>query len=184
MNNTIFFIVQGVMLLFVMASTAFLILNNKKIKSYKAMYDKALSNFDNSDIPNAEFNNIYERLNMLEGNNLKKDKIISEMRANNERNIQKIGLVKYNAYEEGNSRLSFALALTDAHFCGIMFNLVYSKHGSNLYLKEIREGKIEGRIADEEKQALEKLYCEKDSIEKTMSKISKRGKKIENTRKN
>lgn len=129
----------------------------KKVNKYKAMYDKALAKFDSSSDPKGEFNNIYDRLNKLEENQEVQIEKINELFTKQKSSINKIELLKYNAIDEGDSKLSFVLALADEKNRGILINQIYSKYGSNVYTKEIKEGKIEGRISDEEQKVLDKL---------------------------
>ena len=69
-------------------------------------------------------------------------------------NVQKVGFVKYNAYDETENKLSFALALLDEYNNGVLINHIYSKHGSNVYAKLVTETKVEDRISEEEEAAL------------------------------
>lgn len=182
MNETIIYIVQGAVLILVIISIVLLTINNKKVRKYKEMYDKALAKFNNADIPNAEFNIIYERLNRLEDKDVKINKELEIINEKDLKNLKKIGFVKYNAYEEGDSKLSFALALTDEKFNGIMLNKIYSKHGSNIYAKEIKEGVVDERISEQEKTALDQIkngqkivkeYAKKPNKEKSNGRIKK-----------
>lgn len=133
------------------------IISLKKINNYKKMYDKALAKFNSADDPKGEFNNIYNRLNKLEEINEENIQKISEILIGQKNTINKIELLKYNAMDEGDSKLSFILALTDDNNRGILINQIYSKYGSNMYLKEIKEGNVEGRISEEEMKVLSKI---------------------------
>lgn len=68
--------------------------------------------------------------------------------------IQKIGIVRYNAYNDAGNDLSFAVALLDEKNNGIVFNGIYSREMSNIYAKPIAEGKCEYNITKEENEAL------------------------------
>ncbi len=70
--------------------------------------------------------------------------------------IQKVGLKKYDAFNETGGKLSFALALLSPKNDGILINSVHSREGSYLYLKEIINGKsTSSTLANEEKDAVE-----------------------------
>ena len=69
-------------------------------------------------------------------------------------NVQKVGFIKYNAYDETENKLSFALALLDDYNNGVLINHIYSKHGSNIYAKLVTESKVEDRISEEKILAL------------------------------
>ena len=70
--------------------------------------------------------------------------------------IQKIGIVRYNAYKDTGSDLSFALALLDDKNNGIVLNGIYSREMSNIYAKPILDGKSNYTMTDEEKEAVDK----------------------------
>ena len=69
--------------------------------------------------------------------------------------INKIGMVRYSAFKDTGSDLSFALALLNDNNDGVLLNGIYSREMSNIYAKQIIQGKANVKISDEEKQALE-----------------------------
>lgn len=70
--------------------------------------------------------------------------------------IQKIGIIKYDAFMEMGGKLSFALALLDKDNDGVVINSVHSsREGCYSYLKEIIKGESFLELSAEERQALE-----------------------------
>ena len=69
--------------------------------------------------------------------------------------IKKIGMVRYSAFKDTGSDLSFAVALLNNNNDGVLFNGIYSREMSNIYAKQIIAGKANSKLSDEEKQALE-----------------------------
>jgi len=69
--------------------------------------------------------------------------------------IKKIGIVRYSAFKDTGSDLSFALALLNDNNDGVLLNGIYSREMSNIYAKQVNQGKTNVKISDEEKQALE-----------------------------
>jgi len=76
--------------------------------------------------------------------------------------FQKIGLVKYDAYQQMGGKLSFSLALLDEYDNGFILNSVHSSHGCYTYTKEIIEGRCELELGNEEKIALEQAIGRTD----------------------
>ena len=78
--------------------------------------------------------------------NLKSDALkiydeIDDIKENLLTTIQKIGIIKYDAFMEMGGKLSFALALLDKNNDGIIINSVHSsREGCYTYLKEIIKG--------------------------------------------
>ena len=75
--------------------------------------------------------------------------------------IQKIGIVRYNAFKDTGSDLSFALALLDSKDNGVVLNGIYSREMSNIYAKPVEKGVSKYVLSDEEKQAIEKAVNSK-----------------------
>ena len=69
--------------------------------------------------------------------------------------IKKIGMVRYSAFKDTGSDLSFALALLNDNNDGVILNGIYSREMSNIYAKQIIEGKTNNKLSEEERQALE-----------------------------
>ena len=70
--------------------------------------------------------------------------------------IQKIGIVRYSAFKDTGSDLSFALAMLDENNNGVVLNGIYSREMSNIYAKPIENGKSAYTISEEEKKAIDK----------------------------
>lgn len=70
--------------------------------------------------------------------------------------IQKLGIVRYSAFKDTGSDLSFAVALLDEKNNGVVFNGIYSREMSNIYAKPVENGNSRYTLSDEEIQAIEK----------------------------
>ena len=69
--------------------------------------------------------------------------------------IQKVGLVRYNAFKDVGSDLSFAMALLDGNNNGVVFNGLYGSESSNIYAKPIKNGTSKYKLSEEEQSAIE-----------------------------
>ncbi len=69
--------------------------------------------------------------------------------------FQKVGMVKYDAFQEMGGKLSFSLALLDQKNDGFIINAVHSREGCYTYIKEILNGNSIIVLAEEEKEALD-----------------------------
>ena len=69
--------------------------------------------------------------------------------------IKKIGMVRYSAFKDTGSDLSFALALLNEKNDGVILNGIYSREMSNIYAKQVKEGKTNNKISEEEDKALQ-----------------------------
>ena len=68
--------------------------------------------------------------------------------------FQKVGVVKYDAFNEMGGKLSFSLALLDERDDGIILNAMHSREGCYTYIKEIVKGNAYIVLAEEEARAL------------------------------
>ena len=68
----------------------------------------------------------------------------------------KVGIVKYDAFNEMGGKLSFALAMLDNSNNGYVINAMHSREGCYTYIKEIIRGESFITLGEEEKQALDK----------------------------
>lgn len=68
--------------------------------------------------------------------------------------IQKIGIVRYSAFKDTGSDLSFAVAMLDENNDGVVFNGIYSREMSNIYAKPVKNGVSEYTLSEEEKEAI------------------------------
>ena len=130
---------------------ALIISTKKQSERYKKMLEK-LGNGKNIE------NDIMAYVEKVESVSKQNDEIINYCQNidNNIRNcIQKIGMVRYNAFRDTGSDLSFSLALLNEHNDGVVLNGIYARDMSNIYAKPIEGGKSKYALSDEEKQAIE-----------------------------
>ena len=131
------------------------ICNVFKLKKINKNYKKFMKKLGNG-------NNIEEMLksyvNKVEEVNNKNEEIVKyckKLDNNISLCIKKIGIVRYNAFKDTGSDLSFALALLNDNNDGVLLNGIYSREMSNIYAKQVNEGKTNNKLSEEERQALE-----------------------------
>jgi lysozyme family protein len=81
---------------------------------------------------------------------------IKELFNKNQITLQKVGLVKYDAFKEMGGKLSFALAILDGNNDGVIINSVHSSEGCYSYTKRIKAGDSQMALSNEEKVAVER----------------------------
>ena len=81
-----------------------------------------------------------------------------------ESTYQKLGIVKYDAFNEMGGKLSFALAMLDDNNNGWIINAMHSREGCYTYVKEIVKGESYVELAEEEAEALDRAIF-KDAYE-------------------
>lgn len=72
--------------------------------------------------------------------------------------VQQVGIVRFNAFEDTGSDLSFAIALLDAQDNGVVISSIFGRNESRAYAKPIIKGKSQYFLTEEEKDALEQAW--------------------------
>src|SRR5262245_17952531 len=76
------------------------------------------------------------------------------LEANGRRAVQRVGLVRFNPFEETGGNQSFALALTDANGDGIVISSLHARAGRRLYETALVGGRWDAALSAEEAEAL------------------------------
>jgi len=96
----------------------------------------------------------FEEIDSLNSANTKNTKEIEEIFNRLQFVYQKVGIVKYDAFNEMGGRLSFSLAMLDNRNNGHIINSMHSREGCYTYIKEIVNGQSYIELGDEERKAL------------------------------
>ena len=83
--------------------------------------------------------------------------------------IQKIGFVKYNAFENIGNDLSFALTLLDGNNNGVCISSIYGRSESRIFSKPIVRGKSVASLSQEELESLNEALGDKTNEEPLVS---------------
>ena len=70
--------------------------------------------------------------------------------------MQKVGVVRYNAFDDTGGDQSFAVAMLDAHGNGAIFNGLYHRKDCRVYAKPVRDWRSTYSMSDEEIEAIRK----------------------------
>ena len=70
------------------------------------------------------------------------------------RSFQRVGLVRFNPFEDTGGNQSFALALLDANGDGLVVSSLHSRAGTRVYAKAVAGGRSEAALSDEETRAV------------------------------
>jgi len=68
--------------------------------------------------------------------------------------VQRVGLVRYNPFEDTGGNQSFALALLDGDANGVMLTSLHSRQATRVYLRTIVAGRCDAALSGEEAEAL------------------------------
>lgn len=68
--------------------------------------------------------------------------------------LQRVGIVRYNPFEETGGNQSFALAVLDADDHGVIISSLHARSGTRVYAKAVTGGRPSGAVSEEEAEAL------------------------------
>lgn len=100
---------------------------------------------------------ILEKVNDIESLKLSDRRNKEEIKKINETllsTFKKVGIVKYDAFNEMGGKLSFAVALLNEKNNGFIINAMHSREGCYTYIKEIINGESYIILGEEERSAL------------------------------
>ncbi len=142
-----------VLLVFLIIAFVLLIVQIKKVDNLKKRLDKFVLGKDGKSLEQ-NIVSIIEDNKFLKNNTEKNKKDIRTLYKNMESAFQKMGLVKYDAFNQMGGQLSFCLALLDENNNGFIINSVHSTEACYSYTKEIKQGESSISLGKEEEEAL------------------------------
>lgn len=135
------------------AGVVFLVVQSVRLKRLMADYRTLMTGVEGEDLHAAIQKHLKDvRALARRVSNLEKlgEKLAWEGNAH----LQRVGLVRYNAFPDIGSNQSFSLALLDAEGNGIVLTSLYGRSESRIYAKPVVAGKSEYSLSEEEKEAI------------------------------
>lgn len=125
-----------------------------KISGINKKYKNFMQKLGNGKNIEEDLENYMHRVERVEKQNAEITDFIQKLDNDFEKSIQKIGIVRYNAYKDTGSDLSFTLAMLDENNNGVVLNGIYSRETSNIYAKPVENGKSSYILSEEEQEAI------------------------------
>ncbi|MCR5101279.1 MAG: DUF4446 family protein [Butyrivibrio sp.] len=136
-----------------------LILQNSKIKKMEKRISNFMGGKEAESLEN-EIVGLFEDNKFIKNETEKNKKEIDDLYKRVSYCFQKMGIVKYDAFNQMGGQLSFSLALLDENNNGFLMNSVHSAEGCYSYTKEIINGKSKLELGEEERQALDEALAQ------------------------
>lgn len=151
-TDSYLFILSIITIILLIGFIAVLISNIKLNNRYK----KFMSKLGNSKNLEEDLENFMYKVDRVEKQNAEITNFCKNLDEDISKCIQKVGIVRYSAFKDTGSDLSFAIALLDEKNNGIVFNGIYSREMSNIYAKPVESGNSKYTLSNEEVEAIEK----------------------------
>ena len=158
LNSDIFILVLFVIVIILSVLYITSVINLKKLRT---SYSKFMNKLGNGNNLEEMLQNYIKKVETVEAKN---EEIISYCKVideNIKRCTQKIGIVRYNAFKDVGSDLSFTLAILDDYNNGVVLNGIYARDSSNIYAKPIENGVSKYVLSEEEKEAVNRAINNK-----------------------
>ena len=135
-----------------------------KLSSLNKKYREFMKKVGNGKNLEEDLENYMYRVEKVEKQNAEIATYVKNLDEDLTKCIQKVGIVRYNAFKDTGSDLSFALALLDEKNNGVVLNGIYSREMSNIYAKPVENGKSNYTVSEEETQAIQKAISSENKI--------------------
>lgn len=141
------------MVIFLFIGFVVLLINNLKMNKKYKKFIKKLGSSRNIE---EDLENFMCKVENVEKKNMEISNLYDILQESLSKCIQKIGIVRYSAFRDSGSDLSFAVALLDENDNGVVFNGIYSREMSNIYAKPIESGNSKYTLSEEEVEAIKR----------------------------
>lgn len=151
---------MGVLIVLLLIVMILLIVQVRKTGKLSRRLDRLTTGKDGKSLEE-DIATLFEDNHFLKNNVEKNRKDIRTLFKKVEFAYQKMGLVKYDAFNQMGGQLSFCLAMLDENDNGFILNSVHSTEGCYSYTKEIKNGESSLSLGKEEEEALALAIGEK-----------------------
>lgn len=130
--------------------------NMVKLSKLRKAYDTFMRRLGNGNNIDEMLRAYIQQVEYVENENKKIIENNKQLELNIAGCTQKIGIVRYNAFKDTGSDLSFSLALLNQYNDGVVLNGIYARDNSNIYAKPVKNGTSTYILSEEEKEAIRK----------------------------
>ena len=143
----------SVIIIILLIGFIILLIGNMKLKEKYRKFMQKLGNGKNLE---DDLSNFMYKVDRVEKQNAEIMNFCKNLDDDLTKCIQKVGIVRYSAFKDTGSDLSFAVALLDEKNSGVVFNGIYSREMSNIYAKPVENGNSSYTLSEEEAEAIRK----------------------------
>jgi len=159
----------GIILIFVLGVLlivlVYMIKISMKMSRFMKKYKMFMRGMDGASLERA-FAARFNQMDILEENSRNHMEEIRKIKEVQNITLNKVAIVKYDAFKEMGGKLSFALAMLDKKNNGFVMNAIHSSDGCYTYVKEIVKGESYVVLGEEEKEALRQAVNSHNELER------------------
>ena len=158
----------GIILIFVLGVLlivlVYMIKISMKMSRFIKKYKMFMRGMDGASLERA-FAARFNQMDLLEENSRNHMEEIRKIKEVQNITLNKVAIVKYDAFKEMGGKLSFALAMLDKENNGFVMNAIHSSDVCYTYVKEIVKGESYVVLGEEEKEALRQAVNSHNELE-------------------
>lgn len=154
----------GICFVFLIINIFILFANLKKTNKIKTKYSRFMNGLSDRNMEEL-LETCLNSLNSVSGKNREIEVKVNDIERQMFQCIQKVGIVRFNAFDNVGSDLSFSIALLDNNDSGVVISGIYARDSSSTYAKPISSAKSKYTLSAEEIQAID--IARRSSIEGT-----------------
>ena len=158
----------GIILIFVLGVLlivlVYMIKISMKMSRFIKKYKMFMRGLDGASLERS-FAARFNQMDLLEENSRNHMEEIRKIKEVQNITLNKVAIVKYDAFKEMGGKLSFALAMLDKENNGFVMNAIHSSDGCYTYVKEIVKGESYVVLGEEEKEALRQAVNSHNELE-------------------
>lgn len=159
----------GIIIIFVLGVLLvvlfYMIKLSMKISRFMKKYKMFMRGMDGASLERA-FAARFNQMDILEESSKNHMEEIRSIKEVQDITLNKVAIVKYDAFKEMGGKLSFALAMLDKENNGFVMNAIHSREGCYTYIKEIVKGESYIVLGEEEKEALRQAVNSHSELER------------------
>ena len=146
-----YLLILNVLIIVLLIGFIVLLISNMKLRE---KYNKFMKKLGNGKDLEDDLSNFMYKVDRVEKQNAEIMNFCKSLDDDLAKCIQKIGIVRYSAFKDTGSDLSFAVALLDEENSGVVFNGIYSREMSNIYAKPVEKGNSSYTLSEDEAEAI------------------------------
>jgi hypothetical protein len=156
-------ILFAISFIFIIINCILLIANIKKTNRVKTKYKRFMNGLSDRNMEEL-LETCLSSSNSVSAKNRDIELKINEIERTIIQCVQKVGIVRFNAFDNVGSDLSFSIALLDNNDAGVVISGIYARDSSSTYAKPVSSGKSKYSLSAEEIQAID--IARKTNIER------------------
>ena len=151
-NETFLIVFLMLLVIILLVTVIYLMYSVSKMKS---RYRQMMTGMEGANLERMlighinEMKGVAEESKQIKQENKRLDKILQTA-------TTRIGIVRFSAFADMGSDLSYAVAMLDAHNNGVLFSSIFAREDSRSYVKPIEAGRSTYKLTREEAEALDK----------------------------